>query len=167
MNKGQVISTEFLFAILILLTLFVLGMYLWNLTSARINENLIKNNLVTNAIEISDNLLRSQGSPTDWEENVTNVASIGLGVISKSNKLDRDKILSLTNISYNQIKDSLGIKSFEFYFRISNLSGSTIQIDGKGVETGVKPNVTSDIVNARRIAILGNEFVYMDVIIWK
>lgn len=167
MGKGQVISTEFLFAVFVLIILFVLGVSLWNLTATKLSEDLIKTELAASAIEVSDYLLKSQGAPTDWEENVTKVTSLGLGVVLKANKLDRDKVSALLNLNYDKIKESLGIKSHEFYFKITDLSGNLIQISGNNTEVGLKPNASSYSVNSRRIAILGNEFVYMNVITWK
>ena len=167
LNKGQVISTEFLFAIFILIILLVLGVSLWNLTATRLSEDLIKTELATSAIEVSDYLLKSQGAPTDWEENITNLASLGLGATLKGNKLDRDKVSALLNLDYDKIKESLGIKSYEFYFKITDLSSNLIQISGNNTEVGLKPNASSHSVNSQRIAILGNEFVYMNVITWK
>lgn len=129
MHKGQVISTEFLFSLSILMILFMAGIYLWNLTSARVGENIIKNELVSSSIDISDQLLKLQGLPTDWESNISKIFSLGLS--KESYILDVTKVKAmLVNLSYNQVKDLLNLKNQEFYFRMLYPDGNFVRIGG-------------------------------------
>ncbi len=68
--------------------------------------------------KIAEQLL-SEGIPKDWynmsNANVTSIVSIGL--LTK-NKLDINKFVALLNLSYDNVKYILGVKSdFFFYFR--------------------------------------------------
>jgi len=127
--KGQLLSTELLFAVSILIVLFALGAYMWNLTSARISENLIKEDLAINAIGVSDYLLKSSGTPTDWESNVSKISSLGLS--KEIYVLDVTKVKAmLVNLSYNQVKDLLNLKDQEFYFRMLYTDSYFVRIGG-------------------------------------
>ena len=129
MYKGQLLSTELLFAVSILIVLFALGAYMWNLTSARISENLIKEDLAINAIGVSDYLLKSSGTPTDWESNVSKISSLGLS--KEIYVLDVTKVKAmLVNLSYNQVKDLLNLKDQEFYFRMLYTDSYFVRIGG-------------------------------------
>ena len=159
------ISTEFSLVSIVLIILFIFGISLWNLSSLRLNEYLIKNELFINTIDISDQLLRSQGNPTDWESNATKLVS--LGIVSKANKLDAKKVIALQNVSYDKMKDSLGIKTHEIYIKITDLSGNIVQLNGTNSEVGLKPIADSNTINFQRTALLDGGLVYVNVVVWK
>jgi len=162
--KGQFTTTEFLMIVFVLIFLITLATVIWNTVGKTIGEKTVKNELQSAAIDISDQLLKSQGLPTDWE-GTSKIYSLGLVV--GDHMIDEGKLRSMLNLPYSQIKSSLGIKTYEFYFKIVNLSGNIIQVDGKNAEVGLKPDTASNIVNSRRIAILNNQIVYADVITWR
>ncbi len=138
---------------------------MWNSVSARISQNTIKLELETSAIDISDQLLRSQGSPVDWETRPSQ--NFSLGVVTKNYEIDADKVIEMTKLSYSEIKSLLGIKSHDFYFKVTDLFGNIINQSDIKFEAGAPPTPDSSIVNSRRIVIFKNEIVYIDVITWR
>ena len=151
--------------VFIVVSLFVLATIMWNSVSTRINQNIIKNDIETTAIDISDQLLKSQGLPTDWASKASQ--NFSLGLVSKNYQLDVGKVTAFATMNYNDTKSLLGIRGYEFYFKVTDIAGNIISQSGTSLEAGIKPSANSDSVNSKRIALLNKEIVYSDVIIWK
>ncbi len=164
-SKGQFVTTDFSLAVSILIFLFVLGIIIWNSTSTKISQNTIKNEMETVSIDVSDQLLKSQGLPADWETQA--VLNFSLGLIDRGNELNPNKFVALTKLNYNYSKSLLGIRGYEFYVRATDVNGNIKSDSGTPLKVGIVPVENSTIVNSKRIAILQNEIIYLDVMIWK
>lgn len=74
------------------------------------------------------------------------------------NSWDYDKIKNFSELAYNDMKKTLGI-SEEIYFRVFNKTDDII----KG---GLQPD-GKNIANIRRLGLLDNKIVFLDVMLWK
>lgn len=157
--KGQLGLTEFLLVSFVLVGLLAASIGFWNYGNEKIRENVERTDFETAAISVSDQIIKSPGLPLDWHENVNRTVSIGL--VDHDRKLNQAKIDKFVNMSYGELRDYLGIENYQFRFRISSLENS-LKFEG-----GVAPADPDIVVNARRVAVLGNEIVYVDVTLWQ
>lgn len=157
-KKAQATSTEFLFMLTILIALIVFSIGLWNLTVLRIRESETRTRLETLAFEISDQLIKSQGLPTSWEDDTSKIFYLGL---AKENYiLDTKKVNAFSTINYQQTKDLLGISSYDYKFRIKALNGTVLAESGKDASTA------SEIVFTSRTVLYQGEVVRMEFGLW-
>jgi len=124
------------------------------------------------SVEVSEQLLRTTGIPANWTE--SDVEVVGLAD-------DRPRVLNSTKISnfvdmmsysdgdYDANRHLLGTRAYDFYFNMTYLNHTQVEIDGTQCFTGRSPadeNV-SDIVTATRTSILDDEIIRIRFTIWR
>ncbi len=138
---------------------------MWNTISDKIVENRVRNEVRTTAIDVSDQLLKSSGVPSDWETRPGQNFSIGL--VDRDNKLNINKTLELKKMNYPSLKTSLGVSAYGFYFKVTDLFGNILSYSGNNLDAGLKPTSNASmIVNSKRLAIWNNNIVSVDVVLW-
>lgn len=155
-HKGQVNSLDLLISIAIFVFLLVFLVMFWFVTTMNIENKIKENRLESTAIYISDTLMKTQGYPTNWEENLSTVHSLGLATYSQ-NVLDSDKIANFTNLSYSTSKELLGVE-YEYYFYIEDLDENRLYESGNST-------FGEQIASITRFGILDGEEVKLWVIV--
>ena len=79
-SKGQVFSTDLVTATIIFTITLSLFFLSWEYGKTRLDETVFTRELENRAYMLSDTLVKTTGSPVDWEANPTsdNVTSVGL-----------------------------------------------------------------------------------------
>lgn len=110
MNKGQIISGEFIVSMAIFLFVIAIIVPLFNRISSDFEERQFIEDVKTRLFFTSDAILKTTGVPDDW--NSTNVRSIGFANSDgRINKTKIKKFLSLDNVSARSL---LGLEGYEF-----------------------------------------------------
>jgi hypothetical protein len=191
-KRAQVLSSEFILASGIFLLILTSVFVLWNTISLEMAESEINHEIdevATNAIE---KLVRTSGYPVDWE-NLSMNETYALGLSSDSRILSRGKILRFLNITsavssgpgfdnpcnatldpgdppisnYNCSRYLLGMGRYDFYFEITDINGTTVNIQGQDCLSGVMPvgDVTYQLPK-RRNAMFEGDIVQVTLVVW-
>jgi hypothetical protein len=116
-EKGQAISIDFFFAIIVVLIVIGMATTSWNRTVYLIEKNTGRRWMRRTGLAVADMMIRSPGVPSDW--NSSSVMTIGL--VDTSNVLNRDKITEFNSMPKSKIQQLLGIGGYDFSFRDSNV----------------------------------------------
>jgi len=155
-RKSQIVSADLFMAVSVFVILITTIIFSWNLYYTRLNERIAYNDMMVNAFQVSDLLVKSKGKPPGW--NSTNVGIVGLAEYDRN--ISTRKVNSFTNISYDELKELFNTERYEFYFQIKHLNGTAMNSYGKEF------NGTYSI-NIRRHVIHENEKAIMDFRLWK
>lgn len=156
MSKGQVITMDFFFATLIFFVLIIITVVALYVYPIRLTETQIRNEMLTNAFQISDTFIKTPGIPSSWENNYSSIKIIGLA--DSDRILSEKKVNQFVNLNYNY---SLNLISFyDFYFRIINSSNTEI------ITYGILPNGTI-AVSVRRYILYNDDQATMELTLWK
>ena len=131
-KRAQIITIDFVGSVVIFMLALIGLIVMWNIADIQFSTNNEQEELISKAIKVTDLFVESQGIPTNWNE--TNVKVIGL--VSSDRKVDSNKLTAFKNMTYGQQRDLLNIKSYEFYFKLIDINGGLITIDGRTMEIG-------------------------------
>jgi len=166
MNKKSQISTiDVLVAVFIFAVVFTIIMINWHNYSVKLTNKLEREVILSQAIEITDVLVKTQGAPTNW--NRTNVELIGLA--SSDRKISEEKVQEFCNITYNTTKQIFGLL-YDYDFHIESYStdifseGSWSEeiMCGKAVGTDVRK-----VVSLRRSITYKNKTSALIFSLWR
>ncbi len=152
-HKAQSSSIDLLVSFLVFIIVFIFILQFWSVSIKSTQSNTRRTDMESFAVSFSDNLLKSNGVPYNW--NNTNFNTIGL--VSSQNILIPSKVSNFTSMSYDTLKQTFGI-DYEFYFYVENLNGSRYYQIG---------NYTfgPQAVSLTRLALLNNEKVRVRLIV--
>lgn len=162
MDKGQILTTEFLFATVIFGALLILLLISFNDVEKTIYRDLEYSKSYEFAYNLSDQLVLSKGYPENWQELDLNQIKY-FGLVDSKNKLNEDKLIRFLdyNSEYNYIKNNYGFQ-YDFYISfISSTSGLEVYSFGK------KPNNNSTTYNIIRYVILDSQILKMNLQVWE
>ena len=157
-NKGQVITTDFILAMIILVFVLQIALSLWNneIEDFRLKERRIEMEKL--ALGITDMLVRSPGNPGDWENR--NITEITLGLAGEDHVLDIQKVSKLFTLPQDSVKKILGIENYDFFFAITFTNGEVIE------EYGTSSADAKEVVVARRLVLYNNTETYLNFGLW-
>ncbi|MCX6798474.1 MAG: hypothetical protein NTW59_00020 [Candidatus Diapherotrites archaeon] len=155
---GQTIAVDFLFALLLFLLVLNSALSIWKNNSLLLEKQGTISGLQLEAIQAIDLLVRSSGSPDNWEERSLAETQI-IGLAKRDRVLDPAKVNRFVLLSsafgsddYNGVKARL-LVGRDFYFRLSNGSGTIA-----GTETAKPGDLDSQwAVNVKRIVEFGGD----------
>ncbi len=158
MTKGQISAIDVSVAIALFAAVYLL-------LSTSLSEVSIErdefDSLSMRSSAVASFLLYSNGEPLNWTP--SNVYQVGLVVdrgVIESEKLGNFINLSQTNL--NKALDLIGIAGHKFYFNVSHLNGSALQINSKNFNGTaiVGSNFDAPLaVSSRRIAVYNGTIV--------
>ena len=159
MKKGQLASMDLLAALFgfVLVMIFVIS--IWALYMNRLNTSIENRDLELSALQTVDTLLRSTGTPSNWEIN-PNTSEV-LGFSSLAGSIDTEKLSAFLKLSYNSTATKLKIKRFKFNFSVYNLNGTILN------STGLFTNGTKQVVSVDRLVIIKNETRKISFTLWR
>ncbi len=157
-HKAQIAVTDLFIAIFIFMTVIISIFVTWNIYTNRLEQRIDYSNIISNAVQISDILVKTQGKPVNWELNNTTVEIIALA--SSDRNLSERKVNAFITLDYNMTKDLMNIKRYNFKFKLVNVNNSALIEYGQN-STG---NTT---ISIRRIVLYGNATAFMDFMLWK
>ncbi len=158
MKKGQVIVTDVIIALALLILTSIILIITLSYYKDKLNSDIEFNDLVQKASVITDNLAFSQGIPENWTLNTVVIP----GLASWERRIVYGKLLNFSNLTSSQIKDAFHIGSYLYNFNMYYHNGT--QIVGIGYNFTGKINISA---NSRRAVMYGNQSAYIDFNIWR
>ncbi|MBU2476956.1 hypothetical protein KKG83_05790 [Candidatus Micrarchaeota archaeon] len=151
--KGQIFTTDFVFAVVVLLFILVISTTSFGLIQNALNEEEFYFEMQEKAFNASQALVSTQGDPNSWELlSDLNVNSLGLA--KERNVIDEGKLqrlVDLNSTNYQEIKEILGLGKYEFYFRLTSMQGQTVK------EFGTFPGTEEKVIVIERYVLLNGE----------
>lgn len=153
MSKGQIITSDLILAVTLLTILVIYLGGAIDRSIEKFSESIQLHDLELNAVRISDMLVRTSGSPDNWEDNPNSAIAIGLS--SSDRKISYGKLSAFSNLDYQTAKSVMGVSGYEFYFRL--VSG--------GTEKGLLPAGEKSVRVKRIVSYNGADTV--EFTLWK
>jgi hypothetical protein len=157
--RGQTTSLEFFVVSGVVALAITASFYVYSLTSARTSDAHGRIAIETYSIDIVDGLIKTSGSPGDWERNASLTTSFGLA--DSPLKLDRRKVDALAGFDYDQARRIMGIESYNYFFSVERPDGTVVN------QSGVRPTNAKVATNPRATAVLDGNAVYVDLVVWR
>lgn len=128
-NKGQVFTTDMIFALILVAALLSISTQVYGIASEGVRSHSTRYSLERMTNDVADVLVKTAGDPIDWKIN-PNLETLGLAKVGRENKaipnyLDEDKIVRLATALQEEPVDN-SIK--EFFGGTKNFE---IKIEGK------------------------------------
>ena len=164
MKKGQAVITDLFIAIAVFIVLVTITTIIWDLYTIRLKMRQDFEDMVVKSIQISDQLVKNPGYPSDWEFNIpSNPDYIKiLGLAEDDRRLSSDKIDKFrTNMTDQKIKELLKIGLYNYYFTIKEKNGSILLAKGNN------PIGSFNTVNLARLVIYKSQPRIMEFALWK
>ena len=173
-KRGQAIALDLLFAVLIFLLLLNSGLLFLGSSNSTVEGKGLLDDLEARAIQSLDMLVRTAGKPDDWQ-----LKSIGdvtfLGLAKRDRVLDEAKverfrgwIQTYGSSDYNRVK-SLLLIGYDYYFKMTDSSGSILQVKGNNIESGVPAGSSWDkmkAINLKRVVNFRGEAAIVEFAIY-
>ena len=138
--RGSV-SLDFVFASLIFMIILGYSIVAYSNSIEQIKSDISKNKIESEVFSISQILVKSPGTPANWEDNPGAVVVIGLA--GSENILSLEKVDAFDSLSINETKDILGI-NHDFYIQIESIDGD--KFFSKGTELANSSSVSIERV---------------------
>jgi len=157
-TKAQIAVTDLFIALFIFMVVIISIFVAWNMYINRLEQRIEYSNILSNAVQITDTLVKSPGKPVNWE--LSNATAEIIGLASSDRNLSERKVNAFTTLNYNTTKDLLNIKRYGFKFTLMNVNNSAL------IEYGLN-STGNNTVSIRRIVWYGNSTAFMDFALWR
>src|SRR5271157_2384079 len=155
-KRAQVSGIDLILAIMLFSMVLILFSVFWNVLQYNVKTSTDADII---AIQVANRLLDSPGYPSNW--NATNVQLIGLS--SERGVMDQDKfenLLQLMTLNYDEVRQLLGLGSYQIYINLTYPDGSPVLINGQPAQGGIPPTNATTISSIKRTALYGEIMVY-------
>lgn len=152
--KGQIISTDFIAAVFLFITIFALFMTVWYSNVNYFQQVAEMQNMEKIASRALDIMVKSGGYPDNWESSPASASTIGLA--DSDRKLNANKLSAFIAMNYATAKDKLKTEGYEFYFAMQNSS----------IYKGMQPS-SENFVLDRRIVIYNGIIQTIEISLWR
>ena len=164
MGKGQMFTTELVLASAIFIAAIVIFVSIWNSMLTSYFEEQRDREMQVALNGISNMLVLSPGSPTNWEAGVLGNAN-AFGLASSPNVISHAKFAALQNLnsSYLSMKEKLGAGRFDLFMSLNNSTNTLYRFGlmGDSNDSSVK------ILRGSRLALLNDSVVTLNVQVWR
>ena len=144
-SRGQATLIDILFGSFIFILLFTAMISFFSENYSNTQTQQLQTDLESKAFEVTDQLIRFEGLPANWETNST-INDVNLfGIASRDRVIDENKLSKLSSFAiadYNKVKQKLNIGQYDF---ILDLTGTD------SISIGINPASNATIVVVRRI----------------
>lgn len=154
-HKGQIIAIDFMLTMAVTAIIIILLVSTFIFYEKKIDESTSYNLMLTKAFQVSDILIKTQGSPTNW--NASNVDVIGL--VSEDRMISSEKLNQFINMPEQDIKKRFTM-NYNFYFNLKNTGGNSL------ASVGTIPSGTRTVV-IKRYVLYENDKTIMEFAVWE
>ena len=174
-SSGQLFGGEFLASYMVFLAALVVVLYLWNSNLREIDDAERQQQMNNIAVEATEQLLRTSGSPTNWT--LSNFSVLGLA--NESRVLEKEKVkdfmllMSYENTSlctgspnYECNRHLLGLGTYDFSLNMTYLNGSMVMINSTMCFAGRNPENDTYRITVTRTALVEGELVKVHFTMW-
>lgn len=175
-KRAQISTGELLIAYFIFFIALTIAISIWSNTTEKIKYSERFYDLEETTVDIAEKLVRTEGVPSGWsKENVTVI-----GLANEPRILSQEKALEFLDMmndsvfnnpctvisNYECNKHILGVGKYEFFFNLTDINGTTLEIENRSYFTGKEPIDELEKLTLTRTAILNNEIVRMKLTLW-
>jgi hypothetical protein len=165
-RKGQIFSFDLMVSVGIFLVAVLLLIALWVFVVDRIGAHDEELNMADAAIHASNQLLLTGGNPASWH--ILDFGNVNaLGISDGRDNLNSEKLerfIALNGTNYTDVKEMLGVGSYEMYVEVSHLNGTKICEFGNSMKEN--ETETANYV-VERMALLNDSAVRVRLEVWK
>lgn len=116
-EKGQIFIYDAVFALAIFLLLFISLLAVWQSSFDSINDSRKLEEMKTKAINASDLLVFTKGSPDNWHNiSLNDVNSVGL--VSSARVIDSNKLNAFQSSEYASLKNKMNLPEYDFHLSL-------------------------------------------------
>jgi hypothetical protein len=156
-RRGQVFSSDLIFAVAIVLILIAVVWQTWGDMDYDMGRRLQVNEMKQAALGIGDALVMTPGSPHNWSLDSVNATSVGLA--STPRIISEDKWNALSGMPYETQRGKIGAGRFDFWLALRTPGGSVIN------STGLEPAGDYQIGIVRPVVYRG-EAAVLNLVLW-
>lgn len=158
MIKGQVVTVDLIFALILALAVIVVINAQWGimLTSAENSE--LRISAERSAYSAMLSLVNNGGYPADW--NSTNAVVVGLGQDRKG-VIDGWKFIQLMEIDNDTLGEKIGVPEYKIHINLTSAHGAAIN------STGIVPDEPSVSARVMSFVSFNGELSRIYVTVWK
>lgn len=117
MAKGQAVSLDLFFAIVILFLVFIVFVDQNNLNINYSAEEIIEKDMKRAVSTAANNLVLTQGTPKNWEFSLDSQILL-IGLVNTRRVIAENKLDEFMNMNYDISVKRLGIHGYDYYFSI-------------------------------------------------
>lgn len=167
MNKsGQTMAFDFFISISMFLLVMGMSIVAMNYIDGQLKSNQEEALMRTAAVTASEVLLKTEGSPREW--NTTNVKSVGL---LSGEFLNESKVIAFVSMDYSPARSTLGIRQYELYVNFTSINSSILNLRGRELSFGSDPIVSSQIIKVQRAALIDSngtrKTAVINFVVWR
>jgi len=151
--KGQIFTTDFIFAATIFLFILVISITSFGLIQNSLSQEEFFGEMQEKAVNASQILISTQGTPNSWELSES-LAIDSIGITKERNIIDElkfKKLIEWNSSNYEEVKDLLGLGKYNFYFKLTEMNGKIIE------ESGVFPSDSDKTIVIERYVLFEGE----------
>ncbi len=115
MHKGQAVSLDLFFAIVIMFLIFLAFVAQNNLNINYSTEEITEKEMKRMVSGTTDNLVLSRGFPENWE---TGTGAEIIGLVNYRRIIDKEKLEEFLDMDYDDSVRQLGIGGYDYYFAL-------------------------------------------------
>jgi len=166
-QKGQMLSTEIVLAMVLFMASLTAFLFTWNSISSTYSQELQQRQLQVALTSISDQMVLSTGDPQDWEFS-TLQDSNSFGLAQSRGILSPQKLSALQTLNasyYDQVREGMGAGRFDLYMETVDVaSGEVLYRFGKMVD---RSEIYQASASIDRLALMNNSMVRLRVQLWE
>ncbi|MCX8206117.1 MAG: hypothetical protein N3H30_02710 [Candidatus Micrarchaeota archaeon] len=159
-KRGQMFAMDLIVAILLLLAILMLVLSVQGDVMGREGLASLRVDMAHEAQGAAQRLLYAPAQPTDWpRRNISLLQSPN--IISSPGVLDWEKAKALSNSSYNDTREALGVSS-QIYVRIMQFNSSQVYLS-----FGQQPPATSTLYRVERPILINGTVGRVVIEVWR
>ena len=160
-SKAQFFSSDFFLSFVLFMLMFAGFYFAWEYSNELIAHSYALRNIETRGVQASDVLVRTKGSPENWDSSNVN----SLGIASSENIINHTLLSRLSSVEYNTSKFLIGLQAFDYYLLVEDFNSQQI------FSYGLFPSTTAKtVIPVTRYVLYQNETsktpARMRLIIW-
>ena len=157
MHKGQVVTLDLIFALVIGMAVFFALNHEWGIAIQKSYDYTQRNSAEIAAHSIALSLISSKGYPEDWNRTTVMI----VGIAKNLDVIDGKKFNELMALPNASLGDLLGVSEFKIMINLTSSAGTTIN------STGLAPANYSILSTALSFVSFNNNVSKLYVTVWK
>lgn len=158
MSKGQIISYDFMVAMVLFLLIFLTLNSIWVGIFSSVIENQMQNQMQDSTYKALEVMIKTKGYPQNWEDDPVNAEAIGLA--KRKNVFDDGKVDAFKTMDYDLSKELMGLGVFDYNLNVNAFGTANDFTKGIALPTDKDIYATSRIVNYKGVEAIVTLYVF-------
>jgi hypothetical protein len=158
-RRGQLFSCDLIAAVALFTIALGTIVLAWDFGKVRMGEAGFSRELERKAYMVSDQLVKTPGSPLNWESDPGSPNITGIGLAQEDRVLSEAKVASLSRVDARLLREALGLGASRCYIALRTVEGAYAGRAGEEPAGGFSASAT-------RIVSYLNRTAYLEVTVW-